>query len=195
MEAVCERPRNGKEPGSSIFKRQLRWNSSLRRCASCTPRVRVPEKALLERTVAGFQDQAHEDGWPCVGGACPSDLAHRIIEGGGDLPVGTVVTQQLGIRRHEGGQSQKEPSRPLWWMRHPMLRALMKLFGHDGSRPSRGYPEHVPKSDEENIEKCWDSVRMLDDEFIAPRAAGAASPRAAACVMLSGRQDAALASE
>ena len=93
-------------------------------------------------------------------------LPITLIEGGGDLPVGTVVTQQLGIRRYEGGQSQKEPSRPLWWMRHPMLRALMKLFGHDGSRPSRGYPEHVPKSDEENIEKCWDSVRMLDDEFI-----------------------------
>ena len=56
-------------------------------------------------------------------------LPITLIEGGGDLPVGTVVTQQLGIRRYEGGQSQKEPSRPLWWMRHPMLRALMKLFG------------------------------------------------------------------
>ena len=48
-------------------------------------------------------------------------LPITLIEGGGDLPVGTVVTQQLGIRRYEGGQSQKEPSRPLWWMRHPML--------------------------------------------------------------------------
>ena len=69
-----------------------------------------------------------------------------ILKDGASLPPGTVVTDMLSIRRYAPEEEN--------------VRYV--------PRSSRGmdYPVTVPKADEENIEKCWDKVASMNDEFI-----------------------------
>ena len=50
-------------------------------------------------------------------------------------------------------------------MKYTIMRKLAKTL-KIGGRKAKGYPSLVPKSDEENIEKCWDKVSSMTDGFI-----------------------------
>ena len=91
-----------------------------------------------------------------------------ILKDGDSLPPGTVVTDMLSIRRYAPEEENvkyvpqvKVPS----WAKLPVLSFVYRKFF---SKSGRGmdYPETVPKADEENIEKCWDKVASMNDEFI-----------------------------
>lgn len=91
-----------------------------------------------------------------------------ILKDGDSLPLGTVVTDMLSIRRYAPEEENvkyvpqvKVPS----WAKLPVLSLVYRKFF---SKSSRGmdYPVTVPKADEENIEKCWDKVASMNDEFI-----------------------------
>ena len=90
-----------------------------------------------------------------------------ILPGSEKLATGTVVTTQLGIRRYD-----PEESVPVlntgkkWWMKYRFIRWLLKFFGIGKPKKAKGYPKQLPKSDEENIEKIWDRVRNIGEEFI-----------------------------
>lgn len=90
-----------------------------------------------------------------------------------DYPVGTVVTDKLGIRRYdpealeEGNTYRTNKKRnPIikWLMKFKWFRKLFKKwFNHS---EYRGYPTNVPKSDETNIEKCYDYIKTVAEPFI-----------------------------
>ena len=89
-----------------------------------------------------------------------------ILPEGDRLPVGTVVADKLAIRRYETEASAPVISqKKRWWMKYTIMRKLAKTL-KIGERKAKGYPSLVPKSDEENIEKCWDKVSSMTDEFI-----------------------------
>lgn len=94
-------------------------------------------------------------------------LPLSLIPGGERLAVGTVVTGMLGIRRCDpDAQAPKIQPKRRWWMRYPAMRKLMKLLGFPKETKAKGYPDGIPKSDEENIEKCWDRVKDMKTDFI-----------------------------
>ena len=94
-------------------------------------------------------------------------LPISLIPGGDRLITGTVVTEMLGIRRYDPeAQAPKIQPRKRWWMRYAVLRKLLKLLGIPKEVKAKGYPEGIPKSDEENIEKCWDRISGMKDDFI-----------------------------
>lgn len=93
-------------------------------------------------------------------------LPLSIIPDGDSLPVGTVVTETLGIRRYNPEETASfSVQKKAWWMKYRILRSFMKALGY-GKNKAKGYPALIPKSDEENIEKCWDTVKDRTDEFI-----------------------------
>ena len=94
-------------------------------------------------------------------------LPLSLIPGGDRLAVGTVVTGMLGIRRYDpDAQAPKIQPKRRWWMRYPVIREFLEIFGFPKETKAKGYPEEVPKSDEENIEKCWDKVKRMKTDFI-----------------------------
>ena len=92
-----------------------------------------------------------------------------ILKDGDSLPPGTVVTDMLSIRRYAPEEENvikyvpqvKVPS----WAKLPVLSFVYRKF-FSGSSRGMDYPVTVPKADEENIEKCWDKVAFMNDEFI-----------------------------
>ena len=94
-------------------------------------------------------------------------LPLSLIPGGERLAVDTVVTGMLGIRRYDpDAQAPKIQPKRRWWMRYAVLRKLLKLLGFPKETKAKGYPDGIPKSDEENIEKCWDRVKDMKTDFI-----------------------------
>ena len=94
-------------------------------------------------------------------------LPLSIIPGGDEIPVGTIVTDKLGIRRYDSeAEAPKIQPKKRWWMKYPFIRNLLKKLGLGKEKSARGYPTTVPKSDEENIEKCWDHIKDMTDDFI-----------------------------
>ena len=86
---------------------------------------------------------------------------------GDSLPVGTVVTKELGIRAYDpDAAAVKIEPRRAWWMRCKPLARLLRKLGFGKPKKAKGYPALIPKADEENIEKLWDSIRMRTDEFV-----------------------------
>ncbi len=79
----------------------------------------------------------------------------------GDYREGDNVTDILGIRLYETAEDPVSISNSKWWYRFKFLR---KLFF---KKPIvNGYPVNIPKSDETNIEKCWESVKDIEESFI-----------------------------
>lgn len=94
-------------------------------------------------------------------------LPLSLIPGCDKLSVGTVVTDRLGIRRYDpDAYAMKREVKKRWWMRYPLIRSIMKALGFGKPKAMKGYPQSIPKSDEENIEAKWDSVKDSDEIFI-----------------------------
>lgn len=90
-----------------------------------------------------------------------------ILPGSEKLALGTVVTKQLGIRRYDPEESAPViNSGRKWWLKYRLVRALFTALGIGKPGKAKGYPAQLPKSDEENIEKVWDRVKVCNDEFI-----------------------------
>ena len=104
-----------------------------------------------------------------MGGAISEGLVLplSLLPDGDSLPVGTVVTEALGIMRYDPElQPPRQDTRKRWWMRYPAIRKAIRLFGYIKPHLADGYPSLIPKSDEENIERCWDRISSLDCEYI-----------------------------
>ena len=104
-----------------------------------------------------------------MGGAISEGLVLplSLLSGGASLPLGTVVTEALGIRRYAPElQPPRQDTRKRWWMRYPAIRKAIRLFGYIKPHLADGYPSLIPKSDEENIERCWDRISSSDCEYI-----------------------------
>lgn len=77
----------------------------------------------------------------------------------GSYKEGQVITDIIGAKDYEDLTSNEvitKVRKPKWWMKYKILRTL---FGRFNKKKSYTYP--CPKSDEDNIEKMWDSVKDL----------------------------------
>lgn len=91
-----------------------------------------------------------------------------------NLKVGADVTDIIGAKNYEelisvevNGAAARKPK---WWMRFKILR---RLFGNK-TKKEFAYP--CPKSDEENIEKVWESIKGSTETFYrSAKAEGSAS--------------------
>lgn len=83
--------------------------------------------------------------------------------------VGTVVTDDLGIRRYlppEEMYIPPEPPKKKWFSFMFRFEWFRKWWMKKHTKPKRGYPETVPKSDEDNIERVWDKVKNMENDFV-----------------------------
>lgn len=87
------------------------------------------------------------------------------------LSVGTVVTDRLGVRLYDPenfAQPVQKKGLRKTLSRYPFFRNLFKWVDiKTGKAKEKGlYPQWISKSDEENIEKCYDVVSKGDREYV-----------------------------
>lgn len=84
---------------------------------------------------------------------------------------GKVVTEELEIR-HYDPEASLEQEASTSKKRNPIVNYLCRykffrrIFGRFNKKIARTYPFWVPKSDEENIEKVYEGVKGVKEEFI-----------------------------
>ena len=99
-------------------------------------------------------------------------LPMSMLPEGKKYKLGQVVTDDLGIRYYDPdmqleNQSQKKKSKFVEFMlKFGWFRKIYKKFVLK-SKQKEGYPVWIDKSDEENIEKCYDDIaKYPDTEYI-----------------------------
>lgn len=99
-------------------------------------------------------------------------LSMSVLPSNKRYKVGQVVTEELGITLYdpEYDPRKKKPEPKGLFKTLMRIKGFRKIYNswlaYKKAHSNMAYPNWITKSDEDNIEKVWDSVCSLDDEFI-----------------------------
>ena len=99
-------------------------------------------------------------------------LPMSVLPSNKKFKVGDVVTDELGIALYDPEYNPSKPKpEPKGLFKALMrIKAFRKLYNswlaYKKAHNSKGYPDWIVKSDEDNIEKLWDSLKDRPEVFI-----------------------------